>query len=183
VLEDVSKTWQRKGPSVGVLVALIVLALGGGLAYFAWEHYQNRPANRTVLTEEAKQYLPYLDLSDVRMEAKESFLGHTIVSIEGKISNLGERGVRVVEVTCVFRDPYLNELGRQAVVIVRPYEWVTVRTGSINELGRQAVVIVSPQAGLLDPGQTRPFRIAFDAVPQGWNQIMPNLYIAQIQFE
>ena len=93
------------------------------------------------------------------MEATESFLGHTIVSIEGKISNLGERGVRVVEVTCVFRDPYLNELGRQAVVIV------------------------SPQAGLLDPGQTRPFRIAFDAVPQGWNQIMPNLYIAQIQFE
>ena len=159
MLEDVSKTRQRKGPSVGALVALIVLALGGGLAYFAWEHYQNRPANRTVLTEEAKQYLPYLDLSDVRMEAKESFLGHTIVSIEGKISNLGERGVRVVEVTCVFRDPYLNELGRQAVVIV------------------------SPQAGLLDPGQPRPFRIAFDAVPQGWNQIMPNLYIAQIQFE
>ena len=159
MLEDVSKTRQREGPSVGALVALIVLALGGGLAYFAWEHYQNRPANRTVLTQEAKQYLPYLDLSDVRMEAKESFLGHTIVSIEGKISNLGERGVRVVEVTCVFRDPYLNELGRQAVVIV------------------------SPQAGLLDPGQTRPFRIAFDAVPQGWNQIMPNLYIAQIQFE
>ena len=159
MLEDVSKTWQRKGPSVGVLVALIVLALGGGLAYFAWEHYQNRPANRTVLTQEAKQYLPYLDLSDVRMEAKESFLGHTIVSIEGKISNLGQRGIRVVEVTCVFRDPYLNELGRQAVVIV------------------------SPPAGLLDPGQTRPFRIAFDAVPQGWNQIMPNLYIAQIQFE
>ncbi len=158
MLENVSKTRQRKGPPVGALVALIVLALGGGLAYFAWKHYGDRPADRTVLTEEAKQYLPYLDLSDVQMEAKESFLGHTIVSIEGEISNLGERTVRIVEVTCLFRDPHLNELGRQAVVIV------------------------SPRDGVLDPGQTRPFRIAFDAVPQGWNQIMPNLYIAQIQF-
>ena len=159
VLEDVSETWQRKGSSLGTIVAVIVLLVACGLAYFVWWQYENRPANRTVLTEEAKQYLPYLDLSDVQMEAKESFLGHTIVSIEGKISNLGERTVRVVEVTCVFRDPYLNELGRQAVVIV------------------------SPQGGVLNPGQTWPFRIAFDAVPQGWNQIMPNLYIAQIQFE
>ena len=159
MLEDVSKTRRRKGPPVGALVALLVLALGGGLAYFAWRHYQERPADRTVLTEEAKQYLPYLDLSDVQMEAKESFLGHTIVSIEGKISNLGEQTVRLVEVTCVFRDPYLNELGRQAAVIV------------------------SPKGGVLHPDQTGPFRIAFDAVPQGWNQIMPNLYIAQIQFE
>ena len=158
MLENVSKTRQRQGPPVGALVALIVLALGGGLADFAWKHYDDRPADRTVLTEEAKQYLPYLDLSDVQMEAKESFLGHTIVSIKGEISNLGERTVRIVEVTCLFRDPYLNELGRQAVVIV------------------------SPRDGVLDPRQTRPFRIAFDAVPQGWNQIMPNLYIAQIQF-
>ena len=159
MLEDISKTWQRKGPSPGALVTFIVLLVAGGLAYFVWWQYENRPADRTVLTEEAKQYLPHLDLSDVQMEAKESFLGHTIVSIEGKISNLGERTVRIVEVTCVFRDPYLIELGRQAVVIV------------------------SSQGGVLDPGQTRPFRIAFDAVPQGWNQIMPNLYIAQILFE
>ena len=159
MLEDVSETWQRKGSSPGTIVTVIVLLVACGLAYFVWWQYENRPANRTVLTEEAKQYLPYLDLSDVQMEAKESFLGHTIVTIEGKISNLGEWTVRVVEVTCVFRDP------------------------DLNELGRQAVVIVSPQGGVLNPGQTRPFRIAFDAVPQGWNQIMPNLYIAQIQFE
>ena len=159
MLEDVSKTWQRKRLSRGVVVAVAVLLVAVGLADFLWWQYENGPADQTVLTEEAKLYLPYLDLSDVQMEAKESFLGHTIVSIEGKISNLGEQTVRLVEVTCVFRDPYLNELGRQAAVIV------------------------SPQGGVLDPGETGPFRIAFDAVPQGWNQIMPNLYIAQILFE
>ena len=159
MLEDVAKTWQRKRLSRGVIVTVVVLLVAGGLADFVWWQYENRPANQTVLTEAAKLYLPYLDLSDVQMEAKESFRGHTIVSIEGKISNLGERTVRLVEVTCVFRDPYLNELGRQAAVIV------------------------SPQGGVLNPGQTGPFRIAFDAVPQGWNQIMPNLYIAQILFE
>ena len=159
MLEDISKTWQRKRLSRGVVVTVAVLLVAVGLADLLWWQYENHPADQTVLTEEAKLYLPYLDLSDVQMEAKESFLGHTIVSIEGKISNLGEQTVRLVEVTCVFRDPYLNELGRQAAVIV------------------------SPQGGVLDPGETGPFRIAFDAVPQGWNQIMPNLYIAQILFE
>jgi len=33
------------------------------------------------------------------------------------------------------------------------------------------------------PGETKPFRLAFDNAPQGWNQAMPDLVIAQIQFE
>ena len=31
-------------------------------------------------------------------------------------------------------------------------------------------------------GGKREFRLAFDAIPEGWNQTMPNLFIAEIVF-
>lgn len=159
MLEEVSKRWRRKGPSIGVVVTITVLLVTGVLACYTWWAYENRTTGHIVLTDEAIQYLSLLQMSDIHMGAKESFLGHTIVSIDGKIGNLGDRTVRVVEVNCVFRGLHLSELGRQAAVIV------------------------GPRSGALSPGQTRPFRIAFDAVPQEWNQNMPNLYVAQILFE
>jgi hypothetical protein len=37
--------------------------------------------------------------------------------------------------------------------------------------------------GGLKPGETKSFRLPFDAVPAGWNQQMPNLVIAGIDFQ
>ncbi len=33
------------------------------------------------------------------------------------------------------------------------------------------------------PGETRPFRLPFDNIPSGWNQVLPQLVIARIDFE
>jgi hypothetical protein len=48
---------------------------------------------------------------------------------------------------------------------------------------RERVTIVGAGGGTLGPGETKPFRLAFDDVPDTWNQVMPALVIAQIQFE
>ena len=93
------------------------------------------------------------------MTAEESFLKQTIVTIVGEITNKGDKTLRAVDVNCVFRDPYQQELSRELVRIV----------------GRDR----RP----LEPGDTASFRLAFDNAPAGWNQMMPNLFIAQIVFE
>ncbi len=136
------------------LVALLVV--GGGAAYLTFGP-KPAPPPRPVLTQEAKDYLDNLKLSDVGLQAAESYINSSLVEILGKISNAGNRGVKLVQVNCVFRNVYGQPIKRELATVV----------------GK------SP----LKPGETKPFRLAFDNAPPGWNQAMPDLVIAQIQFE
>ena len=112
-----------------------------------------------MLTPQAKTYLASLALSNVRMQAAESYVNQRVVEILGDITNKGDKTVSTVEVTCVFRD------------------------FSGREVLRERVYVVDRQNGPLSPGVTKPFRLAFDDVPNTWSQAMPSLVIAQIQFE
>ena len=47
---------------------------------------------------------------------------------------------------------------------------------------RKRVFIVSPQSGGAAPGETKSFRLAFDDIPDSWNQATPDLIIAAIEF-
>ena len=93
------------------------------------------------------------------MQAAESFVQQRVVEILGEITNKGDRIVKLAEVTCVFRDYG----GR--------------------ELIRERSFVVGAHSGNLPPGQIKPFRLAFDDIPNTWNQAIPTLVIAQIQFE
>lgn len=148
-----------KSPSVLVVVVPLVLALGGGA--FWWLDYQSRhlESQRPVLTAEARGYLKNLALSEVSMQANESYLKQEVVEIDGKVTNKGERIVKLVEINCVFHDPY-----GQVVL-------------------RERVAIAGRKAGDLRPGDTKDFRLAFDSIPPSWNKQMPDLVIAQILFE
>jgi hypothetical protein len=150
-------------PDVKISPASIVIALAGILilGVFGWLTFGPRPAPPPppVLTAEAKQYLPILKLSNVHMQAAESYIQARLVEILGDITNQGTRGVKVVEVTCVFR----NYSGQ--------------------EVARERALVVGGRAGSLAPGQTKPLRLPFDNIPDTWNQVMPSLVIAQIQFE
>jgi hypothetical protein len=42
---------------------------------------------------------------------------------------------------------------------------------------------VTRAAGGLAPGQVRPFKVSFDNIPDSWNQAMPSLVIAAIEFK
>ena len=159
MLEDGAKLRRRSGPPVGVIVAGLAVIAGLAGAYFLYQEWRDQAPLLPILTEEAKQYLPSLDLSNVEMTAEESFLKQTIVTIAGEITNKGDKTLRAVDVNCVFRDPYQQELSRELVRIVGR--------------GRRP----------LEPGDTASFRIAFDNAPAGWNQMMPSLFIAQIVFE
>lgn len=144
--------------SIPVLVAILAIIGGAGIWGYLTFGPRQAVAPPPVLTAEARDYLGSLKLSDVNMQAAESYVKQSLVEILGKISNQGQRRVMLVEVNCVFRDT----------------------AGQI--IKRERVTVAGRKTGPLAPGDTKAFRLAFDDVPGNWNRAMPDLVIAQIQF-
>lgn len=140
--------------SKSLLVTLaIALVLAGGALW-----YVNRPRPTVApppLTPEGKAYVHNLRLSDVAMKATESYVKQLVTEIEGKVTNTGDRTVNRADVFCVFYDAYGQVILRERVQIV---------------------------LSALKPGETRAFRLPFDDIPEGWNNQMPQLVIARIEF-
>jgi hypothetical protein len=149
-------------PDVKISPASIVIALAMILILgaFGWLTFGPKPAPPPppILTAEAKQYLSNLDLSNVHMQAAESMVNQRVVEILGDITNKGNRTIRLAEVTCIFLD-YNGK-----------------------ELKRERVAIIGQNTGPLPPGASKPFRLPFDDLADTWNQVLPRLVIAQIQF-
>lgn len=146
----------RKLPVIPIAVGFaIATALIAGTIYL---RSPVRTAEESGASTEAKQYLPHLALSDVSMQATENFMKQQVIEVKGKITDNGPRTLRSIDVYCMFY--------------------------SINgqEIHRERLPIVRLQGPALRSGETRPFRLPFDAVPDGWNQALPKMVIAQIKF-
>ena len=149
-------TRARALPLVPALAAIVgVLALVALGVYLA--HPSKKPA-ATGATDEAKAYLSHLALSDVSMQAAENFMKQQVVEVKGRVTDNGPRALRSVDVYCLF-------YGTNG-----------------QELYRERVPIISSKGQPLHPGETRAFRLPFDSLPDGWNQALPNMVIAQITF-
>ena len=140
-----------------IVIGVVVLAGLGGFWYL--DQASKKPAPPPPpLTGPAKAYVKNLKLSDVDMKANESYMKQSIVEITGKIENAGDRVLEVVEINCVFYDAY----GQMVL--------------------RERVPIVSKKMGGLAPGETKTFRMPFDHIPESWNQALPQMVIARIDF-
>lgn len=146
-------TSARKVPVSALIIGILtVVVLAAGWIYLS------RPAPQVAdqegATAEAKAYLPNLELSNVKMTATENFMQQQVVEVTGSIANHGSRKLSLVEVYCLFYGMDGKEIHRERVAIARA----------------------------LGPGETRPFRLPFDTLADGWNQAMPRLAIAKIAF-
>ena len=155
VLAAPSKKKRAPIPPVAWVAGAVALV---GLAVLWYLGRPVPPKELPPLTGPAKAYVRSLRLSNVDMQAHESYLKQSIVEITGNIGNIGDHVLKTVEINCVFYDPY-----GQVVL-------------------RQRVAIVNGKTGTLAPGETKPFRMAFDNVPEGWNQALPQMVIAAIDF-
>lgn len=140
-----------------VYIVAAVALIGGGIFYYLSK--SSGPAPELPLTPEARAYVQNLKLSDVDMQANESYFKQLVVEITGKITNAGDRKLDMVEIHCIFADSY-----GQLVL-------------------RKRVPIVSARMGGLKPGETKSFRLPFDELPDSWNHAMPHLVIAGMKFE
>ena len=136
-----------------VYILAVVLLVGGALV---WTISRPRPAATSApLSPEAKAYVHNLQLSEVTMQANESYVKQMITEIEGKIKNAGDRPVKQADLVCVFYNYYGEVILRERVPIVK---------------------------SVLKPGESRDFRLPFDDIPGSWNNQMPQLVIARIEF-
>jgi hypothetical protein len=142
-----------------LFVLVVVVALIAGLGYLNKPVVQKQNAAAPA-SSEVRAYLSHLELSDVAMQATENFMQQQVVEVLGKISNKGPRPLAAIDVYCLFYGVDGHELRRERLPIV----------------GGQGVRLP------LQPGDTRAFRLPFDSTPEGWNQAMPKLVIAQIAF-
>ena len=79
--------------------------LGG--AFYGYMRWSARHAGEDLaLTPEAKAYARNLKLDDVTMKATGSYIGQTVVEIQGKIANAGARPLDTVDIYCIFHDAY-----------------------------------------------------------------------------
>jgi len=141
------------------IVIGLVLVLGLGGFFYLDRASKKPPPEPPPLTGEARAYAGKLKLTNVEMKAHESYLKQSVVEIVGNIQNVGDRIVKTVEIRCVFYDAY-----GQVVL-------------------RERVPIVSPKIGAVAPSQIKPFRLPFDNVPESWNQVLPLLVMAGIEFQ
>jgi hypothetical protein len=146
-------------PPAAIVIGLVMVAGVAGFLYLN-RAAQAPPKQPPPLTPEARAYIHngYLQIVDAEMGANESYLSQQVVEITGKIQNTGDRVLRTVDIYCVFYDRY-----NQVIL-------------------RERVPIVSSKAGKLAPGETKPFRLPFDNIPDSWNQAMPQMVIAAIDF-
>jgi hypothetical protein len=138
----------------------LVLVLGAAGFWYLNRASQRPPAAPAPLTGDARDYIRsgHLPISEVAMEAHESYLKQQVVEITGKIGNTGNRVIDTAEIYCVFYDSY-----NQVIL-------------------RQRVAIVSKKMGGLAPGEIKTFRLPFDTIPESWNQALPQIVIARIEF-
>jgi hypothetical protein len=149
---------RRQISPVFVIVAAITVAI---IAVGGWFLSRPVPASGPVgPSPEAKAYLGNLRLSNVTLKAAENLMQQRMVYIDGSITNSGPRPITRIDVYCIF----LGVDGR--------------------ELYRERVPVVAQGAGTAPflPNQTRTFELPFDHLPDEWNQALPRLVIAQIQF-
>jgi len=142
-----------RGLLVGAAATVVLLA---GVLFYLSRPAHNGPA--PPVSGEAKAYVSKLNLSDVSMQATENFMKQRVVEIEGNIGNGGNRELYGIDVYCLFFDV------------------------SGREIHRERVPVLSRKGPPLRPGESRSFRLPFDTLPEGWNQAMPRLVIARINF-
>jgi hypothetical protein len=153
-----ASTSNKPGVSyIPIAIGAVTLVLLVG-AYLYLSRSRGTGQAQEQASAEAKAYVRNLELSDVRLQAAENFMQQQVVEVDGKITNKGDKPLNAVDVYCLFYGVDGQMVHRERVPIVRA------------------------KGKPLNPGVTRDFRLPFDTLPANWNQAMPHLVVARIEF-
>ena len=150
-------------PAVWGMAALIVVVVVG---VFLFAGRNKGPAAPTTL-QPPDAYAPSLPLTGLAMSESDSLSGGKVTYLDGHIQNTGARTVTSATVQVVFA----NDEAMLPVIHTQPLTLVRMT---------QPYVDTEPvSAEPLKPGDSHDFRLAFESVPDNWNQQMPEVRIIQ----
>jgi hypothetical protein len=116
-------------------------------------------------------YAAHLPLSQLAMSESESLSGGKLTYLDGHVQNTGDRTVTAVTVQVVFANaeqmpPAIDTVPLMLIRMKDPY----IDTQPVS-------------AAPMKPGDDREFRLTFEAVPDNWNQQMPQVRVIQTELK
>ncbi len=143
------------------VAALIVIVVVGALAIAGRK--KPEPAPNTL--QPADAYAASLPLSQFAMSESANLSGGKLTYLDGHVIDAGNRTVSAVTVQVVFRNdedlaPQIDTVPLTLIRMKEPY----IDTEPVS-------------ANPLKPGDDREFRLTFEAIPDNWNQEMPEVRV------
>ncbi|TAM84556.1 MAG: DUF2393 domain-containing protein [Acidobacteria bacterium] len=142
-----SRINQSANPALRRLAAAVALAV----AALAGCGVGKKQVEKSPSRPEEPSYLRNIQITPGRVEAAQNFLQHTITTVYGTVTNNGNKTVRNLEISLTFSD-----------IEGKPIE-------------QKSATPIANDDPPLKPGETRPFQLSFDQVPDMWNQAPPQM--------
>ena len=155
---------EQKGgvpPVVWGAAALVVVIIVAILAFMG--RHKGPTAPKTL--QPADAYAAHLPLSQLAMSEAENLSGGKLTYLDGHVQNTGDKTVAGITVQVVFA----NDEQMPPTVDTMPLTLIRMKEPYIDT---QPV-----GAAPIKPGEDREFRLTFEAVPDNWNQQMPEVRI------
>ena len=144
-----------------LLVVVVIVILGGR------RHSAVQPGG--VGLAPAASYAANLALSDIRMSESSNLAGGKVTYLDGTITNKGTETLRSVTVQVGFMDDthQLAQKETLAMKLIRTHEpYIDTEPVSAAPIG---------------PGESREFRLIFDAVPALWDGVYPEVRVIAVE--
>lgn len=144
-----------------VLVIVVLVILGGR------RHSAVQPGG--VGMAPAVDYAANLVLMDIKMSESSNLVGGKVTYLDGTITNKGSETLRSVTVQVGFMDDthQLAQKETLAMKLIRTHEpYIDTEPVGAQPIG---------------PGESREFRLIFDAVPAAWDGVYPEVRVIAVE--
>jgi hypothetical protein len=145
--------------TIAIAVAVVIV-----IAVVAALLLRNQPKG----TSGPPPYAANLKLSDFKMSAAENFVGHTVSYVDGAITNAGDKNVTHVVAQVTFKDD-MGQIAQREEVPMQ----VLKTDGPYPEA-------VDFRVSTLGPGQSKLFRLTFEAISAQWNRQYPEIQVTDV---
>jgi hypothetical protein len=152
---------------IPLVIAAAAVLIVAAIVVFTMERGKG-PATVTPISAAPDPYAASLPITSVVMSESSNLAGGKVTYIDGHITNNGNKTVSGVSAQVLFR----NTAKEVAQNETQAMKWIRTRDPYVD--------LEPASAAPLKPGESRDFRLIFDAVTPDWNGVYPEIRIVRI---
>lgn len=151
-----------------MVVAAAAVIVVAAIVIVMMEHSRTR-ATVTPISATLDPYAGSLPITSVVMSESSNLAGGKVTYIDGRITNNGSKTASGVSVQVLFRN-VANEVAQNET---QSLKWIRTRDPYVD---------LEPAASApMKPGESRDFRMIFDAVTPDWNGAYPEIRVIRVE--